>query len=258
MAGTDLSGKVAIITGAARGQGAAEARLFHERGATVLLADVLDDDGEALAKELGERAEYRRLDVSDPASWQSAVDWAVNEWERLDILVNNAAIWATAPIEELDIAQFDRIISVNLRGTLLGMQSVVAPMRASGGGSIVNIASTAGIRGYAGHGAYGASKWGVRGLGQVAAVELGPSGIRVNTVLPGPIDTPMIVDSAAAVARAADHLPLGRIGRPDEVAELVAFLASDAASFISGAEITADGASTSGAPRPVAKTGSES
>lgn len=250
MTGTDLTGKVAIITGAARGQGAAEARLFHQRGARVLLGDVLDDGGKALAGELGDRAEYRRIDIADAASWQAAIDWVVTEWGRLDVLVNNAAIWRTAPIEELDIAEFDQVISVNLRGTLLGMKAAIAPMRAAGGGSIVNIASTAGVRGIHSHGAYGASKWGLRGLSQVAAVELGPSGIRVNTVLPGPIDTAMIADRETVAARAADHMPLRRIGQPEEVAELVAFLASDAASFITGAEVTIDGGSIAGLSRP--------
>jgi 3alpha(or 20beta)-hydroxysteroid dehydrogenase len=250
-----LDGKVAVITGGARGQGAEEAMRFNELGARVVLADVLDEDGEALASKLGERAAYRHLDISDPEQWAALMAWVVAEWGRLDVLVNNAAIWATAPIEEQPIDGFDRIISVNLRGTFLGVQAAIAPMRASGGGSIVNIASVAGVRGIPGHAAYGASKWGVRGIGQVAAVELGPDGIRVNTIMPGIIDTPMISSAAGAAAMSVEHLPLRRIGQPNDVAGLVVFLASDASSFITGAEITVDGGSTSSLHRSAPPAG---
>ncbi len=171
-------------------------------------------------------------------------------WGRLDVLVNNAGILASSPIEEQSIEGFDRLIAVNLRGTFLGIQAAIAPMRKSGGGSIVNIASIAGARGVPGLAAYSASKWGIRGLTQAAAVELGPAGIRVNTILPGIIDTPMIASAAGAAALAVDHLPLRRIGQPDDVAGLVAFLASDASSFISGAEISVDGGSLASLHRP--------
>ena len=172
---------------------------------------------------------------------------------RLDILVNNAAIHWMRLIEDEKIEDFDRLIGVNLRGTFLGIKSAIAPMRASGGGSIVNIASIAGVRGFQQHGSYGASKWAIRGLTKTAAAELGPSGIRVNAIVPGTIDSPMAwgggqkpedlpPDSFA-------HLPLGRVGEVEDIAAMVAFLASDAAAYITGAEVVIDGGATLGIVR---------
>ncbi len=238
-----LDGKVAIITGAARGQGEAHARLFVAEGARVLLADVLDTDGAAVAEELGEAAAYRRLDVSSHADWAAAVDEATQRFGGVDVLVNNAAIHHIRTLEEETEAEFERILQVNLVGAFLGIKAVLPAMRARGGGAIVNVSSTAGIKGYFGHGAYGASKWGLRGLSKVAAIELGPDHIRVNSVHPGPIRTGMMPQDEASLERFRAH-PLGRHGEPEEVSELVLFLASDAASFITGTEHIIDGGST--------------
>ncbi|HEX4015229.1 MAG TPA: glucose 1-dehydrogenase [Frankiaceae bacterium] len=238
-----LEGKVAIITGAARGQGAAHARRFIEEGASVLLADVLDADGAAVAAELGERTAYRRLDVSSQADWTAAIGDATDRFGGVDILINNAAIHHIKALEQESEEVFERFLRVNLVGAFLGMQTVIPAMRARGGGAIVNVSSTAGMRGYFGHGAYAASKWGLRGLSKVAAIELGPDRIRVNSVHPGPIRTDMMPQDEASLERFR-ALPLGRHGEPEEVSELVCFLASDAASFITGQEHIIDGGST--------------
>lgn len=235
-----LEGKVGLVTGAARGQGAAEARMFVERGGRVVIGDLLDDDGEALARELGDAARFVHLDVSDEASWRSAVTAATDEFGALHVLVNNAGIHHTCPIEEENVARLERTWRVNLLGTFLGIQAVIATMRAAGGGSIVNISSTAGLKGLPRHGAYGATKWAVRGLTKTAAVELGRDGIRVNSVHPGPIRTAMLPEGPEDRFHT---LPLGRAGEVEEVAALVCFLASDAASYITGGEFAVDGGS---------------
>jgi 3alpha(or 20beta)-hydroxysteroid dehydrogenase len=231
-----LDGKVAIITGGSRGQGEAEARLFVAEGARVVVADVLVEAGELLVKELGAAARFVELDVSDEERWASTVASAVEEHGRLDILVNNAAIHHTVPIEQETVDAFERIVRVNLVGTFLGIRTCAPALRASGHGSIVNISSTAGMIGFFGHGAYGASKWGVRGLTKVAALELGPE-IRVNSVHPGPIETDMLPDGPP---QRFSRLPLARTGKPAEVAELVLFLASEASSYITGGEFVID------------------
>jgi len=238
-----LDGKVAIITGAARGQGAAHARHFVAEGAAVLLADVLDEDGAAVADELGKSAAYRRVDVGSQPDWAAAIADATDRFGGVDILINNAAIHHIQPLERETEEVFERFLRVNLIGAFLGIQTVIPAMRARGGGSIVNVSSTAGMRGYYGHGAYAASKWGLRGLTKVAAIELGPDQIRVNSVHPGPIRTDMMPQDDASLERFR-ALPLGRHGEPEEVSELVCFLASDAASFITGQEHIIDGGST--------------
>jgi 3alpha(or 20beta)-hydroxysteroid dehydrogenase len=244
----DLTGRVAIVTGAAQGQGAAEARLFRDVGATVVMADISDDKGEAVAKEIG--ATYRHTDVSRAADWEELTAAVMAAHGRLDILVNNAAVHWMRLIEDETVEEFDRLIGVNLRGTFLGIKSAIAPMRASGGGSIINIASIAGVRGFQQHGSYGAAKWGVRGVTKTAAAELGPSGIRVNAIVPGTIDTPMAWGGGEMPAGVSfDHLPLGRVGEVEDIASMVAFLASDAASYITGAEVVIDGGATLGITR---------
>jgi len=234
-----LAGKVAVITGAARGQGEAEARLFVAEGAQVVITDLLEDEGKVVAADLGRSARFFRQDVSSEADWADLMAFTQQEFRRLDVLVNNAAVHHLRTIEDETADGFDRLVAVNLRGTFLGMRSALAPMRAGGRGSIVNISSLAGLRGFYAHGAYGAAKWGVTGITQTAAIEFGPSGIRVNSVHPGPIDTDML-PGRDNLARLRDA-PLGRVGQPTEVAELVLFLASDASAFITGAAVTVDG-----------------
>jgi 3alpha(or 20beta)-hydroxysteroid dehydrogenase len=237
-----LDGKVALITGGARGQGAAEARLFVREGAKVLVTDVLDAEGAALAEELGDAGRYRHHDVTSAADWAAAVDDAVGAFGSLDVLVNNAGIHHVTPIEDETLEVFERTIRVNLYGPFLGIQAVLPAMRAAGGGAIVNISSLAGMRGIPGHGAYGASKWAVRGLTKTAALELGHDGIRVNSVHPGAIKTAMLPDGPGGDARFAG-LPAGRPGEAEEVANLVLFLASDESSYITGTEHVIDGGS---------------
>ena len=243
-----LQGKVAIVTGAARGQGEAEARRFVAEGAMVLLTDVLDDDGEAAAADLGDGAAYRHLDVTSEDEWLAAVADCEARFGPVSILVNNAGILDFAPIEKQDVDKFRKVLDVNLTGTMLGMKSVAPSMKRAGGGSIVNISSNSGIWGIPMAGAYSASKWAVRGLSKTGALELGKHGIRVNSVHPGGVDTPMVRapgyepnDTAWA-----KNLPLGRFGRPEEIAAVVTFLASDEAGYVTGAEWSVDGGATAG------------
>lgn len=243
----ELTGKTAIITGAARGQGAAEARLFADLGAKVVLTDVLVEEGAAVAAAIGDAAVFVRHDVSDADDWDAAVEVATRVFGGVDVLVNNAAICAVTPLQEQTVADFERMLQINLIGPFLGIKAVTEPMRAAGGGSIVNIASQAAVQGLAGYSAYGSSKWGLRGLTKVAAIELGPLGIRVNTVYPGMIDTPMI--GHLDVKRGpGGHpgAPLQRVGIPEEVATVVAFLASDASTYVTGADLTVDGGASAG------------
>lgn len=247
MPGVDLSGKVAIITGAAQGQGAAEARLFAALGARVLLTDVLTDKGQQVAASIGDAARFLSHDVADENGWATAVDAAVSAFGSLDVLVNNAAICSNVPLVEQTAGGFERMLQVNLIGPFLGMQAVVEPMKAAGGGSIINVSSQAGLQGLTGYTAYGASKWGLRGMSKVAALELGGFGIRVNTVFPGMIDTPMVAH-LGVVRGPGGHpgAPLNRVGAPEEVADVVAFLASDASSYITGADLAVDGGASAG------------
>ncbi|NNH74275.1 glucose 1-dehydrogenase [Nocardia uniformis] len=241
----DLNGKVALITGAARGQGAAEARLFVARGARVIITDVLDTEGKELAESLGDAARFVRHDVTDTDSWDMAVSEAVSAFGTLNVLVNNAAIYTMKPLLETTTEELKRILEVNLVGAFNGIKAVVPAMTEAGGGSIVNISSQAGIEGLMNHSAYGSSKWGLRGLSKIAALELGPAQIRVNSVHPGPIATPMVPYLTTGPG-SFPTLPLERTGLPEEVAELVAFLASDAAAYITGAEVTVDGGLAAG------------
>src|SRR5262245_4174086 len=227
MAVAPLDGKVAIVTGAARGQGEAEARLFVESGAQVVLTDVLRAEGDAVAGELGDAAIGVHHDVTNEAEWDAVIAAAESSFGGVDVLVNNAAIHWVRPLEQESRADFERMLAVDLVGPFLGMQRVIEPMRERGGGSIVNVSSYAGLRGIPGHTAYGAAKWGLRGITKTAAIELGSAGIRVNSIHPGPIRTDMLPVRDADDSRHFADVPLQRVGEIDEVARLVAFLASD-------------------------------
>ncbi len=237
-----LQNKVALITGGARGQGATEARQFVAEGAELMITDVLDAEGQALAAELGDAVVYRDQDVTDEAGWAATVGAAVERWGRLDVLVNNAGILKVLPMTETSLDDFESVMGVNSTGVFLGMKAVADVMKAQGSGSIVNISSVAGLRGVGTQFAYAASKWAVRGMSRSAAVELAPHDIRVNSVHPGIIDTPMLdhYDDANR-ARVQALIPLGRETGPDAVAELVTWLASDASSYCTASEFVIDG-----------------
>lgn len=241
-----LAGKVAIITGAARGQGQAHARLFAAEGAKVVVTDV-SAGGAAFAAELGENAIFVQHDVSDEAAWDDAIAMTVEKFGRLDILVNNAGVYQRATMLETDNAFWDLHYRVNQLGVFLGMRAAAKEMMRTGGGSIVNISSGAGRSGLPGIFAYSTSKWAVRGMSRLAAAELAAVKIRVNSIYPGLIDTPMLEgNTKEQMAFLENMIPLRRLGTSEEVAELVLFLASDAASYITGAEVTVDGGLTGG------------
>jgi 3alpha(or 20beta)-hydroxysteroid dehydrogenase len=232
-----VDGKIVVVTGAAGGQGAAEARMLAREGARVVATDVHDE-----ASGLGDDIVYRRLDVSRQDDWQALATWLANEHGRVDALVNNAGIALRDRLESVQLDDWNHVLAVNLTGALLGIQAMTPLMR--DGSSIVNISSVAGITGY--HAvAYTTSKWGLRGLSRVASLELGARGIRVNTILPGFIETPMTAAAPDAfrVANIAET-PLGRTATADEVAPLVVYLVSDESSYVSGAEIVVDGGQT--------------
>jgi 3alpha(or 20beta)-hydroxysteroid dehydrogenase len=240
-----LTGKVALITGAAGGQGAAEAELFAREGAAVVLTDIDAFAGEALARRVegqGGQALFLRHDVSDEAAWQQVVAAALARFAKLHVLVNNAGTIARQGIVDTTVEGWNRTIAVNLTGAMLGMKHCAPPIRDSGGGSIVNISSTAGLTAHD-DAAYTASKWGLRGLTKTGVLQFSPWNIRVNSVHPGQIaDTGFFQSGGEAFAHAArTAIPLHRQGMPQECAELVLFLASDEAKFINGAEIAIDG-----------------
>ena len=241
-----VNDKVALISGAARGIGAAIAARLHGEGAKVVLGDVLDDDGQATAERIGSDARYVHLDVTSADDWESAVKTASDTFGGLHVLVNNAGIVNFALIEDYTREQWDAVIAVNLTGTFQGIKASIPVMKESRTGSIVNISSIAGIRGYEGIAGYSASKFGVRGLTKSAALDLGRYGIRVNSVHPGVISTPM----TAGMTLDMSHTPLNRVGHPGEVANLVLYLASDESQFVTGAEFVIDGGDTAGTVTP--------
>jgi len=243
-----LEGKVALISGAARGQGEAEARRFVAEGAKVVIGDVLDAEGEAVAHDLGDDSVFVKLDVTSEASWQEAVASTVDAFGGLHVLVNNAGVLgAFTPLVDTTVENFMRVLSINLVGTFLGMKIGAPAMRDSGGGSIVNISSTAGMWGVPFAVEYTASKWGVRGITKVAALELGRDGIRVNSVHPGGVLTEMVKavgdDGESNYYR---RLPAGRIATPEDISNLVLFLASDESAYCTGTEFLIDGGMQAG------------
>ena len=246
-----LDGKVAIISGGARGQGATEALMMAREGARVVFGDVLDEEGrkvEAEIQELGLEATYVHLDVTSEDDWRAAVDTAVSSYGKLDILVNNAGILIRKSIEETTVEDWDRIMAVNAKGVFLGTKHAIPAMRQAGGGSIVNISSTAGLVGSLnGSPSYTATKGAVRLLTKSTAVQYAKDNIRCNSVHPGPIDTPMIQDTLSDPALLEERmrrLPLKRVGTTEDIAYGVLYLASDESSFVTGAELVIDGGTT--------------
>ncbi len=244
-----LDGKLAVVTGAARGQGEAIAQAFADEGARVVLCDLLDEQGEKVAAAIGDAATYRHLDVADEDDWESLLRWCCDTLGDPTVLVNNAGIVKAAPLESTTIDDYRAVIDVNQIGCFLGMRSVIGPMRRAGGGSIVNTSSVAGLHGVHGVIAYSASKYAIRGMTRSAALELGPDGIRVNAIHPGTIDTPMVnTEEFAHVDRSAyfGGIPAGRIGQPRDIAMMALFLASDESDYCTGAEFIVDGGSSTG------------
>ncbi len=246
-----LEGKVALISGGARGQGAVEARMFAEEGASVVIGDILDDQGrqtEAELQELGYNVTYVHLDVTSEADWESAVQAAVSAYGKLDVLLNNAGILIRKSIEETTEDDWDRIFAVNAKGVFLGTKAAIPAMREAGGGSIINISSTAGLVGSPnGSASYTATKGAVRLFTKSTAIQHAREGIRCNSIHPGPIETDMIADTLndpANMALRMQRLPLGRVGKPSEIAYGAIYLASDESSFVTGSEVVIDGGTT--------------
>ena len=240
-----LAGKVAIITGGARGMGAATVRLFASEGARVVIADVLDAEADALAREIGSAALFQHHDVADEESWRRLERETIAHFGGVDVLVNNAGILLMKGLMDIQKQEFERVLAVNLVGPFLGIRTIAPRIIERGGGSIVNISSVDGMKGSNSTGAYSSSKWGVRGLTKVAAMELGHRGVRVNSVHPGGVNTVMGVrpgpEGLAMAQKFYKGIPLGRIGQPEEIAHVTLFLASEESSYICGAEIVVDG-----------------
>lgn len=241
-----FDGKVVLITGGARGQGASHSRKFVEEGAKVVLTDVLAEDGEALARELGENAKFIKHDVRSAEDWYSVVAETEAAFGPIDVLVNNAGVALNKRLEELTEAEYRRVIDINQVSVFLGMKAVVPSMKKNGGGSIINISSINGLRGSAGNLAYDASKFAVRGMTKSAALELAEYGIRVNSIHPGVIETPMVMqdDVKDFVKQITEAIPLKRTGQSEDITKLVLFLASDDSSYSTGSEFVADGGLT--------------
>ncbi|MFI0352797.1 SDR family NAD(P)-dependent oxidoreductase [Actinomadura sp. 9N407] len=245
-----LDGKVALITGGARGIGEAHARAFVAEGAKVVIGDILEERGTALADEIG--ATFIRMDVTSSAAWTAAVDRTVELHGKLNVLVNNAGILRFRTVAEMTEEELRQVLDINLIGPWLGMKAVIEPMKAAGGGSIVNTSSIEGYAAAGGLSAYAASKFGVRGITKAAAQELGPFGIRVNSVHPGGVATELALDPANSEATNIDGeaffkaLPLGRWGQPQDIAGAAVYLASDESAYCTGTEILVDGGLLSG------------
>ncbi|MGA4863018.1 SDR family NAD(P)-dependent oxidoreductase [Streptomyces lavendulocolor] len=237
-----LSGRTAVVTGGARGIGAAIVRTFVDEGARVMIVDVLEEEGEALRGTMGDAVRFRRADVTSGADWSTVISETEQAFGPVSVLVNNAGIVEFGAMDETEPQVFRHVVDVNLYGPWLGMRTALPSMRRAGGGVILNVSSTAGLMGYANLGAYVASKWGLRGLTKTAALELAASGIRVCSIHPGPITTPMTEGMDASVAA---EQPIPRFGTPEEVAAMALYLAADA-TYSTGSEFVIDGGATTG------------
>ena len=253
-----LDGQVALISGAARGQGEAEARLFAREGAAVVLGDVLETEGQRVTESIidtGGQASFHKLDVADQSDWAEIVEQTVEQFGGLNIVINNAGILRAGLIETSSLPEYLEVIEINQVGVWLGIRAAIEPMREAGGGCIINTSSTAGYEGYPGLSAYVSSKFAVRGITKVAALELAPYNIRVNSVHPGPIDTPMVRDPRIG-GRTEGEIPviapIARAGLPEEVAKMMLFIAADA-TYSTGAEFQIDGGQMSGRAIPVSE-----
>jgi len=246
-----LDGQVALISGGARGQGEHQARVFAREGAAIAIGDLLEEDGNRVAESIndtGGQAMFRKLDVSDQSSWAEMVDATTEQFGKLNILINNAGILRNASIEDTSVQEYLEMIKINQVGVWLGIRAAIKPMREAGGGCIINTSSTAGLEGYPDSSAYVSSKFAVRGLTKVAALELGPYNIRVNSVHPGPIDTLMTTNEDTPRRPDGDipvRMPIPRFGRVDEVAKMMLFIAADA-TYSTGSEFVLDGGLTAG------------
>lgn len=239
-----LTGKVALLSGAAGGMGASHARAIVQHGGSVVIGDVDDKRGQALAESLGSRARYVHLDVRSSSDWENAASVAEREFGALNVLVNNAGVLRPSGIEECTDEEWDLVLGINLTGAFKGIRACVPALKRSAPSSVVNVSSTAGLKGFSAFSAYVTSKWGLRGLTKNTALELAPHGIRVNSVHPGNVQTPMI----DGLYMNYDHVAQGRAGDPQEISNLVMFLASDESSFSTGSEFVADGGETAGLP----------
>ena len=246
-----LDGQVALISGGARGQGEQQARLFAREGAAIAIGDLLEEDGNRVAESIndtGGQAMFRKLDVSDQSSWAEMVDATTEQFGKLNILINNAGILRNASIEDTTVQEYLEMIKINQVGVWLGIRAAIKPMREAGGGCIINTSSTAGLEGYPDSSAYVSSKFAVRGLTKVAALELGPYNIRVNSVHPGPIDTLMTTNEDTPRRPDGEvpvRMPIPRFGHVDEVAKMMLFIAADA-TYSTGSEFVLDGGLTAG------------
>ena len=241
MAGSGrLDGKIAIITGAAQGMGAEHARVFVAEGARVVLTDLQEETGKALAAELGANALFVRHDVSRAEDWDAVIAATRTAFGPANVLINNAAMYFICPVDEADPVRVRKLLDVNIFGSWLGISKLAPMMREAGGGSIINLSSLAGMRGIPWHGIYGTSKWAIRGLTKTAAYDLGPSGIRVNAILPGAIEETGMAGGPLDESQLA-AIPLRRTGRKSEVSQLAVFLASDESAYITGGDHVIDG-----------------
>ena len=249
-----LEGKVAVVTGGSRGTGEATVRRFAEEGASVVIADVLDEAGEKVASELGSAATYVHVDVTSESDWESCIAEAQSHYGRVDILVNNAAVLHIAPIEQTTLEDWERVTRVNQTGAFLGIRAVAPAMRSAGGGSIINISSIDGLEGMSFVSAYASTKWALRGLTKCAALELGRDGIRVNTVCPAggseEMSAPWRPPGSSDTSGYTEKRPIQRRGTVDEIAAMILYLASDEAAFCTGGDYPIDGGHSCGSMLP--------